>query len=574
MAVLQDHEEDHSPVGPPVHPVELLPWAESPIPVITPENSPLVSVIMPVYNGVATLERAVRSVQAQTVADWELLVVDDCSTDGTGGYSYDTTGQLTGETYSYQSNESHSYDANGNRTNTGYDTDPNNRLASDGVYDYEYDAEGNRTRRTRISDGSYTDYTWDYRNRLTSVTDRTSEGVATKVVNYTYDVQNRLVKESVDPDGAGEESATEQYFAYDGDQILLRFDGPTTNDLVDRYLWAPTVDLLLSDEKLTGPSTPGDIYWALGDNLNTVRDIARYNPGNDTTTIVNHRVFDAYGNLTSETNSAVDLIFSFTGRLFDEATGLQNNLNRWYDPTPGRWLCEDHIGFEGADPNLFRYVGNRPTMSTDPLGTYQVVEGDVPQEGWAVLLNRRNRTPMPKYQILKGISVIARGDSRFQTMPAGTATWSAGTARFGVARLQKNETIGISGAGPCVGVVVIPDSPDIPFKAIHFSALSSVAGGFQDAADATAKLPRTPLPSKPGVKYRAVICGAQKVPEKTDQDKETNRMTLNLFSDVVTYLRQYHYEIIGYVPAPNVQVDRDGNLYWTTPPGSDLSGYL
>ena len=36
---------------------------------------------MPVYNGMATLERAVRSVQAQTFADWELLVVDDCSTD-------------------------------------------------------------------------------------------------------------------------------------------------------------------------------------------------------------------------------------------------------------------------------------------------------------------------------------------------------------------------------------------------------------------------------------------------------------------------------------------------------------
>jgi glycosyltransferase involved in cell wall biosynthesis len=45
-------------------------------------TTPLVSVIMPVYNGMATLERAVRSVQAQSFADWELLVVDDCSTDG------------------------------------------------------------------------------------------------------------------------------------------------------------------------------------------------------------------------------------------------------------------------------------------------------------------------------------------------------------------------------------------------------------------------------------------------------------------------------------------------------------
>ena len=30
--------------------------------------------------------------------------------------------------------------------------------------------EGNRTRRTKVSDGSYEDYTWDHRNRLTKVT--------------------------------------------------------------------------------------------------------------------------------------------------------------------------------------------------------------------------------------------------------------------------------------------------------------------------------------------------------------------------------------------------------------------
>jgi len=82
MPVSGDFEKDPSPVGPPVQPVELLLWAESANPVIASENSPLVSVIMPVYNGMATLEGAVRSVQAQTLADWELLVVDDCSTDG------------------------------------------------------------------------------------------------------------------------------------------------------------------------------------------------------------------------------------------------------------------------------------------------------------------------------------------------------------------------------------------------------------------------------------------------------------------------------------------------------------
>ena len=44
---------------------------------------PLISVIMPVYNGAFTLDRAVRSVLAQEFADWEIVAVDDGSTDET-----------------------------------------------------------------------------------------------------------------------------------------------------------------------------------------------------------------------------------------------------------------------------------------------------------------------------------------------------------------------------------------------------------------------------------------------------------------------------------------------------------
>lgn len=44
---------------------------------------PLVSVIMPAYNAQEYIEAAIRSVQAQTVEDWELLVIDDCSVDQT-----------------------------------------------------------------------------------------------------------------------------------------------------------------------------------------------------------------------------------------------------------------------------------------------------------------------------------------------------------------------------------------------------------------------------------------------------------------------------------------------------------
>ena len=46
-------------------------------------GEPLVSVIMPAYNSSGSLKRSVGSVKAQTVSDWELLIVDDCSSDGT-----------------------------------------------------------------------------------------------------------------------------------------------------------------------------------------------------------------------------------------------------------------------------------------------------------------------------------------------------------------------------------------------------------------------------------------------------------------------------------------------------------
>lgn len=41
----------------------------------------LVSIVMPVYNAEAFLEVTVASAQSQTYTDWELIAVDDCSTD-------------------------------------------------------------------------------------------------------------------------------------------------------------------------------------------------------------------------------------------------------------------------------------------------------------------------------------------------------------------------------------------------------------------------------------------------------------------------------------------------------------
>jgi teichuronic acid biosynthesis glycosyltransferase TuaG len=48
----------------------------------TLEWTPGVAVIMPCHNGRRTLEQSVRSLQSQTFTDWQLVFVDDGSTDG------------------------------------------------------------------------------------------------------------------------------------------------------------------------------------------------------------------------------------------------------------------------------------------------------------------------------------------------------------------------------------------------------------------------------------------------------------------------------------------------------------
>lgn len=48
------------------------------------KEQPLISIVMPVYNAEDTVERAIQSVQKQTCSNWELLAVDDGSSDRSG----------------------------------------------------------------------------------------------------------------------------------------------------------------------------------------------------------------------------------------------------------------------------------------------------------------------------------------------------------------------------------------------------------------------------------------------------------------------------------------------------------
>jgi RHS repeat-associated protein len=125
---------------------------------------------------------------------------------------------------------------------------------------------------------------------------------------------------------------------------------------------------VFADEQVANPQAAGNVVWPLADNLGTVRDLAVSQNG--ITSVVNHRVFDSFGNLVSQTNAAVDYLFGFTGFLTDKATGLDMSQTRPYDPRTGQWTQKDRIDFLGRDANLSRYVGNSPTDRTDPTGMW------------------------------------------------------------------------------------------------------------------------------------------------------------------------------------------------------------
>jgi RHS repeat-associated protein len=151
-----------------------------------------------------------------------------------------------------------------------------------------------------------------------------------------------LIEEKIDADGDGDIDH-ETCYAYDGNSIVLQFDKDgsgslDTSNLSHRYTWQPdAVDQLMADEQV---------------HFDNQQDL----------------VYDSFGNLESQTNSSIVCLIRWTGRPFSVYTGLQNNLNRWYDPIVAGWISQDPIGFKSGTTNLYCYCGNSPTNIIDYTG--------------------------------------------------------------------------------------------------------------------------------------------------------------------------------------------------------------
>jgi RHS repeat-associated protein len=259
-------------------------------------------------------------------------------------------------------NEKYDFDLNGNRKKAEiqgkkqtYQTGEYNCLISDENYRYEYDPEGNRISKTNKTNNETTKYFWDNRNRLTRVE------TPTEAIEYIYDYQNRLVKRT-------ENITNQQYFIHDDWQIILQYDNKQQAP-THRYLWGTKQDELICDND----------NWQLGDHLNTIRDIVKSDSN-----VATHLEYNSFGKLISETKNNDSIFFAYTGKLTDNSSDLQWNINRWYDSNVGRWVSEDPIGFRAKDENLYCYVKNMPVQYYDYRGL--LAQGHtIPSVDWGYL---------------------------------------------------------------------------------------------------------------------------------------------------------------------------------------------
>jgi RHS repeat-associated protein len=207
----------------------------------------------------------------------------------------------------------------GSTSNVTAQTDPAGDVTS-----YGYDALGRQVTITDPNSG-VTTLAYDAAGNQVSLTDADQN-----TTTMLYDPLNRVVQQ-IDPLG---HSST---YAYDGASRLLSTtdrDGRVRNLSYD------------SLNRETGES------WVV----------------NGSTVNVLPHTYDAYGNITAQTNLAAADPYGYDGMWQDPATGLLKAVFRWYNPATGRWETKDPRGFAGGDISLYRAMSNSPTKLVDPSG--------------------------------------------------------------------------------------------------------------------------------------------------------------------------------------------------------------
>ncbi|KQC11076.1 MAG: hypothetical protein APR62_10650 [Smithella sp. SDB] len=242
-------------------------------------------------------------------------------------------------------------DANGNRTGNSQN-EPYAPAIGDGNADYTYNTQKNRLLSTTV-EGSFgyddegqlqtgysTDYTFDYEHRL-----KTIGGT-----QFYYDGGGNRLKAT--------RAGVITKYIYDAGGALLA-EADANNNITRYYIYG---------NGLLAMVTPGDQTYCY--HYNGVGSTIAMT--NSSKAIVSKYSYDAFGNITNklENTNLLNQPFTYVGQhgVMTEPNGFYYMKARYYDPTVGRFISEDPIGFDGGQVNLLAYVGNNPVNGIDPSG--------------------------------------------------------------------------------------------------------------------------------------------------------------------------------------------------------------
>jgi RHS repeat-associated protein len=207
---------------------------------------------------------------------------------------------------------------------------------------YSYDAAGNT-----LSYGGPS-FTYNNRGRMMST--------SASSTNYLYSAAGQLVEKS------GTLGTT--VFMYDeSGHVIGEYDG--SGNLIEETVWLGDIPVATLQPNGSGGI---NVFYIHTDQLNAPRKIAQ--PTTDT--LVWRWDTDPFGTAAPNQNPSGlgTFIYNlrFPGQYYMAETGLNQNVNRDYDPLTGKYVESDPIGLKGLSYSTYAYVGADPVSRRDPYG--------------------------------------------------------------------------------------------------------------------------------------------------------------------------------------------------------------
>lgn len=223
-------------------------------------------------------------------------------------------------------------------------------------------------------------YEYDFANRLRRVI-RNSDGENIGQYNYDAHRANSLMR------GSGRRIAKVVSNSSDLDDnvrylhdIIHCIEEQRTDGSAQQYVYGMRIDepLTMDKDNNGDGNTDGTFFYHC--DAKTYVTAMSDSSGN----VVERYTYDAYGQpsmfdslMASIPSSQIANPYLFTGRRFDQETGLHYYRARYFHPVHGRFIQRDIIdiwGDAGNVGNAYVYVGNNPSNSTDPLGDDAIME--------------------------------------------------------------------------------------------------------------------------------------------------------------------------------------------------------